>query len=125
MAEKRRVLLMTYLFVFFLEEQKSLFGFWLPGREAGRAREAQAHRYGEMPLAATRAEALVFRMAPRTFPHQVLARTLAAVTTRGPEQAAAASVQGTGWDMGDVGQWSALSGGGGTCLWQRWHGPES
>lgn len=57
----------------------------------------QACRHSEMPLLATWAESLVFRSVLHTLPCQLPAGTPAAVTTQGPEQAAAASIQGTGW----------------------------
>lgn len=84
----------------FLEEQNGLFWFWLPGRKAGRARQATSPSpppQGDATSSHSGSGPGV-QECVHTLPCQVLGRALAAVITQGPEQATAASVQGVGWD---------------------------
>ena len=91
---------MTYLFVFLWRNRMVCFGSGcLAERRTGLGKQPrQACRHSEMPLLATWAESLAFRSVLHTLPCQVPTGTLAAGTTQGPEQAVAASIQGTGWD---------------------------
>lgn len=85
----------------FLEEQNGLFWFWLLGRKAGRAREATSPSpppWGDATSSHS-GRGPGPQECVHALPCQVPGRTLAAVTTQGPEEATAASVQGVGrWD---------------------------